>query len=136
MTEHPIFQATLEDHESRISDLEGWKSGVERTISDLTREVIATRAEGKERERVRSEETRETRQAITELTRQLAEQTGAQKAGNELERKKTQAWQRFGVVLGVLMGLGAMILSWQEVASYIWVDMLHLSEPWDTGGGK
>ena len=126
------YQAQLDDHEERLATIEKRQDDQGSKLDEISREIVAVRAEGNARAIMSTHSMDQVRADIQTLTRQIAEQTGAQKRQNELDAAKTRRWQRISIVLGVLFALGAMILSWQEVASYLWVDVLHLKEPWPT----
>lgn len=126
------YQAQLDDHEGRLATIEKRQDAQGSKLDEISRDIAAVRAEGNARAVTSTHSIDQVRADIQTLTRQIAEQTGAQKRQNELDAAKTRRWQRISIVLGVLFALGAMLLSWQEVASYLWVDVLHLKEPWPT----
>ena len=126
------YQAQLDDHEERLATIEKRQDDQGSKLDEISREIVAVRAEGNARAIMSTHSMDQVRADIQTLTRQIAEQTGAQKRQNELESAKTRRYQRISIVLGVVFALGAMLLSWQEVASYLWVDVLHLKEPWPT----
>lgn len=120
----------VDDHEDRLASVERRLDRQGTKLDDIGRDIAAIRAEGNVRAVAATHGMDQVRQDIQTLTRQLAESTGAQKRQNELDAARTRRWQRASIVIGVVFALGAMILSWQEVASYLWVDVLHLKEPW------
>lgn len=120
----------LDNHEERLVSVERRLDRQGTKLDDIGRDIAAIRAEGNARAVAATHGMDQVRQDIQTLTRQLAESTGAQKRQNELDAARTRRWQRASIVLGVVFALGAMILSWQEVASYLWVNVLHLKEPW------
>ena len=126
------YQAQLDDHEERLATIEKRQDDQGSKLDEISREIVAVRAEGNARAIMSTHSMDQVRADIQTLTRQIAEQTGAQKRQSELESAKTRRYQRISIVLGVVFALGAMLLSWQEVASYLWVDVLHLKEPWPT----
>lgn len=126
------YQTQLDDHEGRLATIEKRQDAQGSKLDEISRDIAAVRAEGNARAVTSTHSIDQVRADIQTLTRQIAEQTGAQKRQNELDAAKTRRWQRISIVLGVLFALGAMLLSWQEVASYLWVDVLHLKEPWPT----
>ena len=125
-------QSQLDDHETRLTAVERRQDAQGSKLDEISRDIAAVRAEGNARAITATHSMDQVRQDIQTLTRQIAEQTGAQKRQNELDAARTRRWQRASIILGVVFALGAMILSWQEVASYLWVDVLHLKEPWPT----
>ena len=126
------YQEQLDNHEERLATIEKRQDDQGSKLDEISREIVAVRAEGNARAIMSTHSMDQVRADIQTLTRQIAEQTGAQKRQNELETAKTRRYQRISIVLGVVFALGAMLLSWQEVASYLWVDVLHLKEPWPT----
>ena len=126
------YQTQLDNHEERLTAVEKRQDAQGSKLDEISRDIAAVRAEGNARAVTATHSIDQVRADIQTLTRQIAEQTGAQKRQNELDAAKTRRWQRISIVLGVLFALGAMLLSWQEVASYLWVDVLHLKEPWPT----
>ena len=126
------YQTQLDNHEERLTAVEKRQDAQGSKLDEISRDIAAVRAEGNARAVTATHSMDQVRGDIRELTRQIAEHTGAQKRQNELDAAKTRRWQRISIVLGVLFALGAMIVSWQEVASYLWVDVLHLKEPWPT----
>lgn len=125
-------QEQLDNHEERLTAVERRQDRQGGKLDEISRDIVAIRAEGNARAVAATHGMDQVRSDIQTLVRQLAESTGAQKRQNELDAAKTRRWQRISIVLGVLFALGAMLLSWQEVASYLWVDVLHLKEPWPT----
>lgn len=130
------YQTQLDNHEERLTAVEKRQDAQGSKLDEISRDIAAVRAEGNARAITATHSMDQVRGDIRELTRQIAEHTGAQKRQNELDAAKTRRWQRISIVLGifltVLFGVGSMLLSWQEVASYLWVDILHLKEPWPT----
>ena len=126
------YQTQLDNHEERLTAVEKRQDAQGSKLDEISRDIAAVRAEGNARAITATHSMDQVRGDIRELTRQIAEHPGAQKRQNELDAAKTRRWQRISIVLGVMFALGAMILSWQEVASYLWVDVLHLKEPWPT----
>lgn len=125
-------QDILDNHEERLTAVERRQDAQGSKLDEISRDIAAVRAEGNARAITATHSMDQVRGDIRELTRQIAEQTGAQKRQNELDAARTRRWQRVSIVLGLLFTLGAMMLSWQEVATYLWVDVLHLKEPWPT----
>ena len=126
------YQTQLDNHEERLTAVEKRQDAQGSKLDEISRDIAAVRAEGNARAVTATHSMDQVRGDIRELTRQIAEQTGAQKRQNELDAARTRRWQRVSIVLGLLFALGAMMLSWQEVATYLWVDILHLKEPWPT----
>lgn len=126
------YQSQLDNHEDRLTAVERRQDAQGSKLDEISRDIAAVRAEGNARAITATHSMDQVRGDIRELTRQIAEQTGAQKRQNELDAARTRLWQRVSIVLGLMFALGAMLLSWQEVATYLWVDILHLKEPWPT----
>lgn len=124
------LQSKLDDHELRLAAVERRQDAQGDKLDAISRDLSAIRAEGNARAISAAHSIDQVRGDIQNLIVQLAEHTGAQKRQTELEALKTQRWQRVSIVLGVVFAFGAMLISWQEIASYIWVDLLHLKEPW------
>lgn len=126
----------LDDHDKRLTAVERRQDAQGSKLDEIGRDIAAVRAEGNARAITATHNMDQVRGDIRELTRQIAEHTGAQKRQNELDAAKTRRWQRTSIVLGVFLtvifGVGSMLLSWQEVASYLWVNIMHLKEPWPT----
>lgn len=126
------YQTQLDNHEERLAAVEKRQDAQGSKLDEISRDIAAVRAEGNARAITATHSMDQVRGDIRELTRQIAEHTGAQKRQNELDAAKTRLWQRISIIFGLVFALGAMLLSWQEVASYLWVDVLHLKEPWPT----
>lgn len=125
----------VDRHARRLDGLEDDVDTLKSGQSAMMERLISIEAQGQERERNRAAQAQDTRNALAALTQQLAEQTGAQRRQNELAEDSLRRWRKLAVVAGLLCTIGAAVgstlLSDQEVASTIWVQWLHLREPWD-----
>lgn len=136
------LQAIVENHARRLDGLEGEVDALRTGQTAMMERLISIEAQGQERERNRALEASETRKALTDLTTQIAEHTGAQKRQNQLSEDNLRRWRKLALVVGLTCTIGSAIgstlLSDQEVASTVWVRWLHLREPWDVaqGGGN
>ncbi|POF63601.1 hypothetical protein CFR73_09800 [Novacetimonas maltaceti] len=131
----PDVQGILDDHGERIGSLERWRDGVDGKLDDIRHELGAVRAEGKERSAVSAAAMERQSRDIQDLTRQLAEHTGAQKERNRLEQAKlTKAriaesrWKKraaiCGLVFAVFGAVGGTLLS-----SQTWDDFFFANVP-------
>lgn len=121
----------LAEHERRLATVERRQQAQSEKLDKIDEKITTLSVENSMRSSANERSMEALRGDVRTLGLQIAEQTGAQKRQSEIEVAKTRRWQRIAVVISIVTGLGAMALSWQEVASYIWVDMLHLNEPWD-----
>ena len=103
-------QTQLDDHETRLSAVERRQDLQGSKLDEISRDIAAVRAEGNARAITATHAMDQVRADIQTLTRQIAEQTGAQKARNDMDAAKTRRWQRISVILGVVFALGAMLL--------------------------
>ncbi|MCP1212290.1 hypothetical protein [Acetobacter okinawensis] len=130
------LRVIVDSHARRLDGLEGDVDTLKSGQSAMMERLISIEAQGQERERNRAVEAADTRRALTSLTQQIAEHTGAQKKQNQLAEDSLRRWRKLAVVAGLLCTVGAAVgstlLSDQEVASTVWVHWLHLREPWDT----
>lgn len=120
----------LDNHEERLAAVERRQDIQGSKLDGIIRDIAAVRAEGNARAVATTAGIERLGNQFVDLTRQIAEHTGAQKRQNELDEARTRRWQRGSIILGLALAVGGMLLSWQEVASYLWVDVLHLKEPW------
>ncbi|CEF54655.1 hypothetical protein [Acetobacter ghanensis] len=129
----------VDSHARRLDGLEDDVDTLKSGQSAMMEKLISVEAQGQERERNRAVEASDTRKALTDLTKQIAEHTGAQKRQNQLAEDSLRRWRKLAVVVGLACTIGAAVgstlLSDQEVASTIWVRWLHLREPWDVAQG-
>ncbi|MDE7547900.1 hypothetical protein PY793_07855 [Acetobacter fabarum] len=129
------LRVIVDSHARRLNGLEDDVDTLKSGQSAMMEKLISVEAQGQERERNRAVEASDTRKALTDLTRQIAEHTGAQERQNKLAEDSLHRWRKFAVVAGLLCtisaAVGSTLLSDQEVASTIWVHWLHLREPWD-----
>lgn len=130
----PDVQGILEDHGERIGSLERWRDGVDGKLDDIRHELSAVRAEGKERSAASAAAMDRQSRDIQDLTRQLAEHTGAQKERNRLDAAKlTKAriaesrWKTRAAVLGIVFTLlatiGGTLLSSQTWDDYFFANV-------------
>nr|WP_279183902.1 hypothetical protein [Acetobacter syzygii] len=129
------LRVIVNSHARRLDGLEDDVDTLKSGQSAMMEKLISVEAQGQERERNRAVEASDTRKALTDLTKQIAEHTGAQKRQNQIAEDSLRRWKKLAVVIGVVGTLGATLLSDQEVASTIWVRWLHLREPWDVVQG-
>ncbi|GAA3686215.1 MULTISPECIES: hypothetical protein [Acetobacter] len=129
------LRVIVDSHARRLDGLEDDVDTLKSGQSAMMERLISIEAQGQERERNRAAQAQDMRNALTSLTQQLAEQTGAQKRQNQLAEDSLHRWRKLAVIAGLLCTVGAAVgstlLSDQEVASTIWVHWLHLREPWD-----
>ncbi|MFT8783556.1 MAG: hypothetical protein ABF420_09765 [Acetobacter syzygii] len=129
------LRVIVDSHARRLDGLEDDVDTLKSGQSAMMERLISIEAQGQERERNRAAQAQDVRNALTRLTQQLAEHTGAQKRQNQLAEDSLRRWRKLAVVAGLLCTVGAAVgstlLSDQEVASTIWVQWLHLREPWD-----
>ncbi|MFT9419112.1 hypothetical protein [Acetobacter sp.] len=129
------LRVIVDSHARRLDGLEDDVDTLKSGQSAMMERLISIEAQGQERERNRAAQAQDMRNALTSLTQQLAEQTGAQKRQNQLAEDSLHRWRKLAVIAGLLCtvsaAVGSTLLSDQEVASTIWVLWLHLREPWD-----
>ncbi len=129
----------LDDHAQRLDGVEDEVDTLKSGQTAMMERLISIEAQGQERERNRAVEVSDTRKALTDLTKQIAEHTGAQKRQNQIAEDSLRRWKKLAVIVGLVCAIGSAvgstILSDQEVASTIWVRWLHLREPWDVVQG-
>ncbi|BCZ75996.1 hypothetical protein CFR73_07655 [Novacetimonas maltaceti] len=137
MTENPTpdVHDILDDHGERIGSLERWRDSADGKMDGIRRELSAVRAEGQAQSAATSAAMDRQSRDIQDLTRQLAEHTGAQKERNRLDQAKlTKAriaesrWKKraaiFGLVFAVFGALGGTLLS-----SQTWDDFFFANVP-------
>ena len=112
----PDVHDILDDHGERIGFLERWRDSADGKIDDTRREVGAIRAEMQAQYAATSSALERQSRDMQDLTRQLAEQNGAQKERNRLEAAKlTKAriaesrWKKRAAVLGIVFTLLATV---------------------------
>jgi hypothetical protein len=129
------LRVIVDSHARRLDGLEDDVDTLKSGQSAMMERLISIEAQGQERERNRAAQAQDMRNALTSLTQQLAEQTGAQKRQNQLAEDSLHRWRKLAIIAGLLCtvsaAVGSTLLSDQEVASTIWVHWLHLREPWD-----
>jgi hypothetical protein len=129
------LRVIVDSHARRLDGLEDDVDTLKSGQSAMMERLISIEAQGQERERNRAAQAQDMRNALTSLTQQLAEQTGAQKRQNQLAEDSLHRWRKLAIIAGILCtvsaAVGSTLLSDQEVASTIWVHWLHLREPWD-----
>ncbi|MBE7619575.1 hypothetical protein GL297_08030 [Komagataeibacter sp. FXV2] len=137
MTEDPPADVhdILEDHGERIGFLERWRDSADGKIDDTRREVGAIRAEMQAQYAATSAAMDRQSRDIQDLTRQLAEHTGAQKERNRLDAEKlTKAriaesrWKKRASVLGIIFTLVAAI-GGTLLSSQTWDDFFFANVP-------
>ena len=129
------LRAIVDSHGRRIGDLED-DVGTLRSGQDAAMErLISIEAQGQERERNRAAEARDTRNAITGLTQQIAEQTGAQKRQNELKedellkaRIRSERIKYWAAAIGIAAALGGMV-GGTIMSSQTWDDYFFANVP-------
>ena len=135
MSQCETCQAQFDDHEKRLTDVERRQDAQGSKLDAIGRDVIAVRAEGNARAAMAQASMDRLSKDLTDMTRQLAEHTGAQRKQNQLAEDSLRRWRKISVVIGIVATLGAAagstLLSDQEIASTIWVKWLHFREPWD-----
>ena len=140
----PELTQRLDQHDERLTAVEGRLDTTEGAVDRISRDIIAIRAEGQARAAAQTEGLDRLGRQIQGLIVQLAEQTGAQKeqtklAEEQMRQQKASGeaslrrWKKLGIVFGLLAGLTGAALSDQEIASTIWGKWLHKQEPWDIG---
>ncbi|WP_354857324.1 hypothetical protein [Acetobacter fabarum] len=133
------LRVIVDSHARRLDGLEDDVDTLKSGQSAMMEKLISVEAQGQERERNRAVEASDTRKALTDLTKQIAEHTGAQKRQNQLAEDSLRRWKKLAVMVGIICAVGSAVgstlLSDQEVASTIWVHWLHLREPWDVVQG-
>ena len=133
------LRVIVDSHARRLDGLEDDVDTLKSGQSAMMEKLISVEAQGQERERNRAAEAADTRNALTALTQQIAEHTGAQKKQNQIAEDSLRRWKKLAVIVGLVCAIGSAVgstvLSDQEVASTIWVHWLHLREPWDVVQG-
>ncbi|PYD63565.1 hypothetical protein [Gluconacetobacter entanii] len=130
----PDVHDILDDHGERIGFLERWRDSADGKIDDTRREVGAIRAEMQAQYAATSSALERQSRNMQDLTRQLAEQNGAQKERNRLEQAKlTKAriaesrWKKraaiCGLVFAVFGAVGGTILSSQTWDDYFFANV-------------
>lgn len=131
----------LVDHEQRLSAVERRQDAYDNRMDSIIRDIAAVRAECSQQAITTTHAIDRISTQIADLIRQFAELTGAQRQDTEIRERtlilaqtKLANWKRwiavFGLIVTVLGMIGSVLFSWQEVASYIWVNILHWKEPW------
>lgn len=130
----PDVHDILDDHGERLGFLERWRDSADGKIDDTRREVGAIRAEMQAQYAATSSALERQSRDMQDLTRQLAEQNGAQKERNRLEAAKlTKAriaesrWKKRAAVLGIVFTLlatvGGTLLSSQTWDDYFFANV-------------
>jgi hypothetical protein len=106
----------VDSHARRLDGLEDDVDTLKSGQSAMMEKLISVEAQGQERERNRAVEASDTRKALTDLTKQIAEHTGAQKRQNELKEQELRAVKIrgekikiWGTVIGIVATLGGMV---------------------------
>lgn len=131
----------LVDHEQRLTAVERRQDAYDSRMDSIIRDIAAVRAECSQQAITTTHAIDRISTQIADLIRQFAELTGAQRQDTEIRERtlilaqtKLANWKRwiavFGLIVTVLGMIGSVLFSWQEVASYIWVNILHWKEPW------
>lgn len=124
----------LDHHDTRVESLEERVESLENSQSNILQRLIAIEEQGKARAKATTEglDRLEIRMdnKFEKLLFQLSEYTGAQKFQNSLAERNLVRWKQIAVIIGILGTVFSVLLSWQEVASFLWVKILHLAEPW------
>ncbi|MBY4641698.1 hypothetical protein K6L44_17270 [Gluconacetobacter entanii] len=131
----PDVHDILDDHGERIGFLERWRDSADGKIDDTRREVGAIRAEMQAQYAATSSALERQSRDMQDLTRQLAEQNGAQKERNRLEAAKlTKAriaesrWKKRAAVLGIVFTLLATV-GGTLLSSQTWDDFFFANVP-------
>ncbi|WP_338331985.1 hypothetical protein [Acetobacter sp. LMG 32666] len=128
------LRVIVDSHARRLDGLEDDVDILKSGQSAMMERLISIEAQGQERERNRAAQAQDTRNALTALTQQLAEQTGAQKHQNQLAEDSLRRWRKLAIITGLLCTLGSAfgstVLSHKEVARTLWGQWLHLRAPW------
>ncbi|MCE2577562.1 hypothetical protein [Gluconacetobacter entanii] len=131
----PDVHDILDDHGERIGFLERWRDSADGKIDDTRREVGAIRAEMQAQYATTSSALERQSRDMQDLTRQLAEQNGAQKERNRLEAAKlTKAriaesrWKKRAAVLGIVFTLLATV-GGTLLSSQTWDDFFFANVP-------
>ncbi|MCP1244033.1 hypothetical protein GOB86_10800 [Acetobacter lambici] len=128
------LRVIVDSHARRLDGLEDDVDTLKSGQSAMMERLISIEAQGQERERNRAAQAQDTRNALTALTQQLAEHTGAQKRQNQLAEDSLRRWRKLAVITGLLCtlgsALGSTVLSHQDIARTLWGQWLHLRAPW------
>ncbi|MCW4591517.1 hypothetical protein NO263_13090 [Gluconacetobacter entanii] len=131
----PDVHDILDDHGERLGFLERWRDSADGKIDDTRREVGAIRAEMQAQYAATSSALERQSRDMRDLTRQLAEQNGAQKERNRLEAAKlTKAriaesrWKKRAAVLGIVFTLLATV-GGTLLSSQTWDDFFFANVP-------
>lgn len=131
----PDLTSRLDDHDDRLSAVEGRLGAAETTLDMISRDIVAIRAEGQARSAAQTAGLDRLGGQIQALIVQSAKQTGAQEEQSRLAKESLNRWRKIAVIVGIICtasaAVGSTLLSDQEVASTIWVKWLHKKEPWD-----
>ncbi|MFT9360064.1 hypothetical protein [Acetobacter okinawensis] len=110
------LRVIVDSHARRLDGLEDDVDTLKSGQSAMMEKLISVEAQGQERERNRAVEASDTRKALTDLTKQIAEHTGAQKRQNELKeqelrevRIRGEKFKIWGTVIGIIATLGGMV---------------------------
>ncbi|MCI2023597.1 MAG: hypothetical protein LKJ63_03220 [Acetobacter fabarum] len=110
------LRVIVDSHARRLDGLEDDVDTLKSGQSAMMEKLISVEAQGQERERNRAVEASDTRKALTDLTKQIAEHTGAQKRQNELKEQELRAVKIrgekikiWGTVIGIVATLGGMV---------------------------
>ncbi|MFT8419390.1 MAG: hypothetical protein ABF636_11270 [Acetobacter sp.] len=133
------LRVIVDSHARRLDGLEGDVDTLKSGQSAMMERLISIEAQGQERERNRATEAAGTRNALTSLTQQIAEHTGAQKRQNQLAEDSLRRWRKFAVIAGLLCtlvgGAGSTLLPGYDKDGTLWGRVLHLRAPWDVARG-
>lgn len=132
---------SLVDHEQRITAVERRQDAYDTRMDSIIRDIAAVRAECSQQAISTTHAIDRISTQIADLIRQFAELTGAQIQDTKIREKtlilaqtRLANWKRWIALVGLLVtvfgAVGSVLFSWQEVASYIWVNILHWKEPW------
>ncbi|MCE2578672.1 hypothetical protein [Gluconacetobacter entanii] len=131
----PDVHGILEDHGERIGSLERWRDGVDGKLDGIRHELGVVRAEGQARSAASAAAMERQSRDIQDLTRQLAEHTGAQKERNRLEQAKLMKariaesrWKKRAAVLGIVFTLLATV-GGTLLSSQTWDDFFFANVP-------
>lgn len=138
------LRAVVAGHADDIRQIRGALDTVEGGLQSLTREVAVVRAEGQARAQATAAALDRLGGQITELTRQIASQTGAQEERNRLAQAALLSEQQRGAQaatrLTLLAAIGGTLLSSQTWDDWVFgnVRFLHHTPGWAQamqGGG-
>ncbi|MBO1326840.1 hypothetical protein K2X14_17240 [Acetobacter sp. TBRC 12305] len=143
------LRAVVDGHSQEIAQINGRLDGLEKGQDGLMREVVAIRAEGQARAQAAGTAMTDLRNGLYDLTRQLAEHTGAQKRQAEIAQQalvvaqtreaRIKYWGGVcAIVFCVAGAVGGTLFSSATVDDYVFGDVrwLHRHHLVDTGGGN